>query len=419
MKSLVLNGLVCLSLLMAALACVDPEDLLLRGRLNVVVVDGTITNLAEPQLIRLNRSGADLLTGLPSSTPLTNARVEVVVDSGQVVVAPETEEGRYQLPSDFRGQIGHAYQLRFTLSDGTQYSSTQQVMPAVPSIQALRARFNPTSLPATQLRGYRAAHDLYLDTQDPAGQPNYYRWGWKLWEKQDWCRSCVNGQYSINNVLSLISGNGFQYFQTGDSLLEDCFYRPPFPGQPVLPPWVFDYPCRTQCWAIFESYTLAIFADTYSDGGMIAHRNVAQIPFYQNNPCLVEIRQASLTPSAYRFYKILDDQTQNNGGVADTPPSVSVGNVRNIINRSEVVVGVFTASGVATKPYWLDRKDTEGIPPGLFQALNDREPVLEPTPPRENPPITILTTIANKPPYTAICRSTDSQTPFKPVGWRE
>ncbi|SFE96120.1 hypothetical protein [Spirosoma endophyticum] len=49
--------------------CVDPADLMLRGRLDVVVIDGTITSLAEPQVIQLNRSIADPLTGLPGWLP--------------------------------------------------------------------------------------------------------------------------------------------------------------------------------------------------------------------------------------------------------------------------------------------------------------------------------------------------------------
>ncbi len=401
-------------LLSGITACVDPYESNLHLALNVLVVDGTVTNLAEPQLIRLNRSL--VISGLPGVLPVTKARVEVVVDSGEVVSAHETEDGTYQLPSDFKGQIGHAYQLRLTLSDGTQYASTQQVMPAVPPITAVRPQFNPNSLLASQFGGYTAAHDFYLNTQDPGGQTNYYRWDWRQWEKQDWCRTCIEGVYSINNVIANRYPNGLLYFTPGDSLLEDCYYPPPLP---VHPGWFYDYLCRTQCWAIFNSHSINVFSDAYSNGGAITDRKVAQIPFYQHNPCLVEIRQAALTPSAYRFFKLLQDQTQNNGGVADTPPSASVGNVRNIANNREPVVGVFTASAVATLRYWLDRKDTEGVPPGLFAALNGREPQPEPSRPGV-PIVEIMTNIpALRQPYTAICVPSTGQTPLKPLGWRD
>ncbi|WP_310589129.1 DUF4249 domain-containing protein [Fibrella forsythiae] len=400
--------------------CVDPADLLLRGTLNVVVIDGTITNLVEPHVILLNRSTADPLTGLPGSVPITKAVVEVIVDSAKVVLAHETLDGHYHLPSDFAGEIGHAYQLRVTLAGGARYVSTQQTMPSVPPIARVRAQFNPTSLPQNQRINnfYAAAHEVYIDTQDPRSQANFYRWDWKLWEQQEWCRTCVQGQYSINKVLTLISGNGLEYYQTGDSLFEDCFYPRPSSMQPSLPFFVYDYKCRTQCWAILHSHELNVFADTYSNGGLISARRVAQIPFYQRAPCLVEIRQSGLTPTAYRFYKQFQDQTQTNGGVADSPPSVVVGNIKNVADPQESVVGFFTASAVSTNRYWLDRKDSQGIPPGLFMALNDREPTPEPSFPAA-PAIYIITTRADKPPYTAVCSPTDSRTPFKPDGWRD
>lgn len=404
--------------LLALNGCVDPVDQSLFVTLDVVVVDGTITNLAEPQLIKLNRSVADRINGLPGSVPITKAAVEVVVDSTQVIQAHETDDGSYVLPADFRGQIGHAYQLRVTLPNGHRYVSSQQIMPDVPPISSVKAQFNPTSLPASQVDGYTGAHDLYVTTQDPISQVNFYRWDWQLWEKQEWCRTCVQGQYSVNNVKTLFSGNGLQYYQTGDSLFEDCFYPPPSPTQPTLPYFVYDYSCRTQCWALLYSHQLNLFADSYSNGGLITGRKVAQIPFYQHAPCLVEVRQSSLTPSAYRFYKQFQEQTQNNGGVADAPPSATVGNVYNIANRQEKVVGYFTASAVSTTRYWLDRKDTQGTPPGLFVALNGREPIPEPSFPTL-PVITIITTSSAKPPYTAVCSPTNDRTPFKPVGWQD
>ncbi|GAB3752639.1 hypothetical protein GCM10028817_17460 [Spirosoma pomorum] len=399
--------------LLVLAGCVDPIDQTLPGNLNVIAVDGTISNLDETQFILLSKSESDPISGRPASFPLTKARVEVVVDSSQVIAATETTDGRYQLPSDFKGQIGHAYQLRFTLTNGTRYVSDQQVMPKVPPIERVRAQFNPTSLAPIEVGGFLAAHDIYLDAQDPSDQTNFYRWTWRLWEKQDWCRTCNNGVYSINNVRLLTSANGLRYFALGDSLLEDCFTQPA--SIPIVRPWTYDYNCRSTCWAIIPSYKLNVFSDTYTNGGPILAKRVAQIPFYQTNPCLVEIRQAGLTASAYEFYKQLQDQTENTGGIVDTPPTASVGNVKNVNNDREIIFGVFTASAIATTRYWIDRKDSQGIPPGLFRGLNGREFIAEPTFPAR-PAIVIQG--ANQP-YTAVCSSNEARTPFKPAGWRD
>ncbi len=395
--------------------CVDAIKQDFRGTVDVVVVDGTITDLVEPQVIYLNRSMSDPATGRPGFLPIANAKVEIVIDSSLVLKAFETETGAYRLPADFRGQVGRSYQLRFTLSDGTRYQSSPEVMPAVPPIGRVTAEFNPKSVSPLLVGGRTAGHDFFLDTQDPADQANYYRWDWKLWEKREWCHTCSQGFYSVNRVTV----TKLNTYVAGTELYEDCFYPPKVDnsgyGQAYF---VIDYKCRTQCWAILSSSELNTFADTYTNGGSITHRKVAQIPFYQRNPALVEIRQLGLTPAAYRFFKNLQEQTQNNGGVADSPPTASIGNVKSMTNSKEIVVGYFTASSVAKVRYWLDRADAIGTPPGLFVALMGREPIPEGIEGSSASPIIDNVTNIGRP-YTAVCVEKDNQTARKPEGWRQ
>lgn len=357
--------------------CIDPIRIDFPGAIDIVVVEGTLTDLAEPQLIRLSRSQSDPVTGRPGYLTLSEAKVQVVVDSSEVVEAQQTDAGTYRLPADFRAKVGHAYQLRFTLSDGTRYQSSQQIMPAVPPIGNVTAEFNPKSVSPLLVQGRTSGHDLFLDTQDPADQVNFYRWDWRVWEKREWCRTCEQGAYSIYNVLTKETEFGAIYYETGDTIFESCFYPPKLIKGGSLPYWVYHYKCRTQCWAILWSSELNLFADNYTNGAAISHRKVAQIPFYQRAPALVEIRQLGLTPAAYRFFRDLQDQTPNNGGVADSPPTASVGNVKNLAKPQEITVGFFTVSSVATTRYWLDRSDAIGVPLGLFLGLVGRDPLPE------------------------------------------
>ena len=402
---------ICVLLLLLLTSCVDSFDQTLRQNVNIVVVDGTITNLAEPQVVRLNRSKSDSLTGRFGTLPITKALVEVIVDSGQVVTLRETSAGRYQAPDGFRGQIGHSYQLRFTLIDGFRYQSNAEVMPAVPPITKVSETFNPTSLPAQRYDGvfnpFRGANELSIDWQDPANQHNYYRWDWKLWEKQDWCHTCNKGFYYINNP----------YNPADKTKYEDCTpstqFNSSFDGY-----FVNDYTCRTACWEIIRNFDLNIFDDQFSNGGLIQGRKVAQIPYYQDKGCLVEIRQSSSTAAAYRFNKLAQEQTQNNGGIADTPPTALVGNVHNVANRRERIVGYFTASAVAPLRYWLDRKQNTGRFPGLFVALNGRLPSPEgiDKDPNDGKP---KPQELSRPLPTAVCVDSDTRTPNRPQGWQD
>ncbi|GAB3017408.1 DUF4249 domain-containing protein [Spirosoma pulveris] len=419
---------------MALTACVDPLELTLSESVDILVVDGTITNLPEPQLIRLNRSKSDPLTGRFGTMPITKANVEVLFDSTQRIPCHETVDGTYQLPADFKGQVGHAYQLQFTLSDGTSYVSTPQIMQPVPSISRVNARFNSASLPVeVQLPGgYRGGHDVFIDWQDPANQHNYYRWEWKLYEKQNWCRSCQQGVYAVNDIPAHAYKDKL-FYMSGNEPFENCFVPINYSeaAQPPIPNglFVYDYPCRTQCWEIIYSSALNVFDDQYSNGGQITGRNVAQIPYYDSTAALVEIRQLSLPQTAYSFFSKFQNQTQNVNGLADSPPSAVAGNIRNTANRRESVVGYFTASAVSSVRYWLDRKDVVGLPYGqtdptgksilpgseLFYSLNQRQPIPEPLYPYPN-----IRIWGGPPrPVTAICVPSDSRTPYKPDGWKE
>ncbi|GAB3698625.1 hypothetical protein GCM10027592_23850 [Spirosoma flavus] len=424
-------------LAMQLISCVDPEEGITRGTVDVLVVDGIINNVAEPQIIRLNRSKSDPFSGRTSFTPISKATVDVVVDSADVIPCHETVDGTYQLPSDFKGQAGHAYQLRFTLADGTRYVSDQQILPAypVPSIDKVTARFSRTSLFPPLDGSFAAAHDLFIELRDPAEAHNYYRWDWKLWEKQEWCRTCQQGVYSIYGIRdSLVRSNSSQgnyYIYTADNStsLEDCYHEltpPPYSNRFPLPDYAYDYMCRTQCWEILYGPDSQVYDDLYTNGGLITGLKVAQIPFYTYNSCLIEIRQSSLTADAYRYFKAFQDQAQRTGGLADTPPSALAGNVKNIADRKEVVIGFFTAAVLTPFRYWLDRKDAFGVsfggsgPAGykaeLFYALNRRQPIAEPILPAV--PQMVIRNSPNRPP-TALCLPNNNRTPRKPEGWRD
>ncbi|WP_332369271.1 DUF4249 family protein [Spirosoma telluris] len=163
---------------------------------------------------------------------------------------------------------------------------------------------------------YTSGHDVFIELEDPADQRNYYRWDWIDYEPQHWCRSCYQGFYSIFNPIEV----SHDRYISGPDLYEDCY----FPHTVYTTDFVynrnFDYVCRTQCWEMLHSYNVALFDDQYTNGGFIPNFKVAAIPFYQHGPCLVHVRQSSLTPDAYRYFKLFQDQTQNTGGLADTPP---------------------------------------------------------------------------------------------------
>ncbi|RZK61877.1 MAG: DUF4249 family protein, partial [Pedobacter sp.] len=213
------------------------------------------------------------------------------------------------------------------------------------------------------------------------------------------------------------------YNDTDTTPYEQCFASNPFTTSTSGSYYVNDYQCRSQCWEIIPNRDIDVFDDQFSNGGFNSGRRIAQIPFYDASGALVEIRQGSLSLKAYTFFRLLAEQTQNTGGLADTPPSALRGNVYNVSTRKEAVFGYFTVSAVSMIRYWLDRKDARGKPPGLFAALNGRLPSpegeIDPNTNQRKPVYSGSGLLNSSRVPTAVCVSSDSRTPIKPTGWRD
>jgi hypothetical protein len=72
---------------------------------------------------------------------------------------------------------------------------------------------------------------------------------------------------------------------------------------------------------------------------------------------LVNLEQISVSLEVYKFYQLVRQLTQGTGGLADTPPSAIVGNIQNVSNPDEKVVGYFGVANVQKYSFWIDRSD--------------------------------------------------------------
>ena len=373
--------------------CVSSYDPTLVLGENLVVVNGIITDQVSPQVITLSRARSNADSSLTS--PIHNATVEILVDGGTSIALSEiqTQFGSYQLPDVFRGRVGSTYQLRFRTTDGVTYESSVETMIPVAPIQRVYDQphgqaiaLGDTVLPAS---------DIYVDYQDPPGAANFYLWRWRNYETQDWCATCRQGRYVVTDVGPVGSGPLNVLGCVLDTTIRSYVS--------------YDYPCRSLCWDIFYNTTTDIFSDVYTNGRLQVGHRVATIPAYQNKAGLIVVEQLSLSANAYRYYKLFAEQTQNTGTLADSPPAPIVGNVKNLANALENVVGYFSAASVSVRSLKFTRQNltlTKSF--GLFRLENNRYPSREVD--RVNPIFGSL-----RP--SALCISSQTRTDQLPPGW--
>ncbi|MCE7066358.1 DUF4249 domain-containing protein [Dyadobacter sp. CY326] len=383
-------------------ACVEPYSVNFESAKEYVVVDGVVTDLDGPQFITLSKTNPEatnesseftqtIWTKGLSTLPLEKAKAKIVVNGTQVLDLTEVEPGIYQLPANFKGRVGDAYELDFLTENGKHYKSSAEVMPPVSAVKRAYDVFNPKGIPKlSEYYGeFTPSNDIYLDFDDPAGEKNFYRWQWTLWELQKTCTTCNQGKYYLFDAENGVDG--------------DCFKDLTLKYNDI-----YDYTCEDLCWDIFYSKDITIFSDIYTNGQGQKDKLVAQIPLLQSNPCLVSLQQNSLTPNAYRFLKLIQDQANNSGTLADTPPAPIQGNVMNQNDKNELIIGFFTASSVAEYRTMLWRKNIKNaaVLNQLFKTIHNRDPILEER-------------SAGRPYIPlAICKKSRSRTPFLPKDWK-
>lgn len=130
------------------------------------------------------------------------------------------------------------------------------------------------------------------------------------------------------------------------------------------------------------------------------------MPYYlENRGALVEIHQLSITPTIFRYFDLIKKQSETTGTLTDVAPAPPVGNIRNINNAEEPVIGYFAAAGISKITLWIDRNVTGAKSTTM---LGGRQPILD-----SGDPFTRLPKF-----YRVPCISSRNRTPIQPVGWR-
>ncbi len=352
-------------------ACVEELEIERPKQADFLVVDGILNyhERADSSDLAVQLSLSSTLYAKP--IPLKGAEMELLLDNRETVPFREGEEGYYYLTRKDIFSVGRSYQLRFCV-DGNDYLSTPEILPDTAALSQVYGVLNPNG-------EAEDAYEIFIDMQDDPGKKNFYRWLITQWEKQEYCQFCYR--------------EGRNPEQCGEDLYGA-------PGVRITR----DNFCATACYDILRFSPNNALSDLYIDGRQLLRKSVGFVPFNFNRPCLIEVKQSSLTSSYFAFLEVLRSQAESTGGLADTPAALLTGNVSNQKNPQEKVVGYFSVTNNSVRRYWLTRAD--GLQKGWKPLANLNPPV---DPPIPTPPLW----------QPVPCKPGRNRTPFKPWGWIE
>ncbi|NCD70047.1 DUF4249 domain-containing protein [Mucilaginibacter agri] len=273
-----------------------------------LVVEGLINSSADSTIITLSRTVK--LTDSTILKPELHAILSVESDGGSTFNLTELPKGRYY-------SVGHIlpltnkYRLRIKTADSKTYLSDYVEVKQSPAIDSLSWKAQPAAL------------QVYASTHDPKNSTTYYRYDYvDTWQFQTAYQSLykvVNGAIVLRDIVN-----------------DDVF----------------------TCWqsSVSSRVTLASSAKLKQD--VIYEAPVITVPFDSEKLSLdysILVKQYALTKEAFAFWTNMQKNTEQLGSIFDAQPTQLQGNIHNINDATEIVVGYLSVGTVTQQRIFIKK----------------------------------------------------------------
>ncbi|MDN5203427.1 DUF4249 domain-containing protein [Fulvivirgaceae bacterium BMA10] len=324
--------------------CVDPIEFDTSSEPARLVVEGFISDLSAAERSDPYAIESYFKVKLSISSPVSNQRdevvsgatVKIVDDSGGEIILQEfSESGEYYIiDQHFKAQESREYKLQIITNDGKTYESLPERVHKAKS----------QDWPYYEL-------DEKLIIQDIGGkkEPNLIK--------------------GINVFTNL----------PDNETTETAYYR-----WDIIPTWVYIAPLPSDnsplktCWVTNDYYfkDIVLHEDNLGKGNY--PKQLFFLPVTGNDKLKhdfsVLIRQFSLSEKAYDFWESLKKQRESVGSIFDPPPFTIKGNIINVNDPDDRVLGYFSVASESEKrwfvnihelPYTLEESNPCDPPPGV------------------------------------------------------
>ena len=302
------TGALLLFLAIVSTSCIEEFRPALKDFDNLLVVDGHITDKPGPYTIKLSIS-ANL--DITKYTPLSGATVIIEEENGEAETLTETESGVYQTSANgIQGKVGRKYRLRIATPDGKAYESGFEEIKEPTDIASVRAEFDTRYFDEEEdpIPGYQ----FFVSTGPSPYEKDYYLW-------------LMEGtfKYRADLDITYIYEGRFIPFENADSL--------------------------KTCWL---TYSVEEVVTASTANRTERQLNNVLLHFLRGDDKKLSIRysllakQYSISKEAYLYWSDIEDQSSQDGSLYTSQPFQIRGNIRNLQDPDEPVLGYFFAAGV-------------------------------------------------------------------------
>lgn len=300
------------AILIALYGCLEPIEPETVGFDDLLVVEGLITDRPVKQKVTLSRTiplgGEDTIRRMEE-----DATVWIVDQSGNTIDFFEEEQGIYMTRDAYAGEIGGTFQLFIQTINGNNYESEVVSMLPTPPVDSIYAEFEPSPTSGNARGGF---FNFFIDARNNPQQNQYYRWTW-------------------NSTFELTVPNPSRWLWIGGN---DVIIREVGSENDDLQVEL--------CWNT-EYGTSVILQEL-----LIPSAGVIKLPilsFHSDSRRMrigysLEVKQYALSRASFEYWNAIAESTQEQGSLFDTQVGTITGNIRNVNDDREIVLGIFEAS---------------------------------------------------------------------------
>jgi len=307
--------------------CIDPFTPTIDETQELLVIEGQLTGSEGYQYITISRSSP---YNDPHFMPELGCYVEVVDDQGNIFQFNETymKLGEYTHWMSQESLVpGRMYKVHVVTWDGNEYESDYDMLTAdCPPIDTVyyEIQTRETDDPDLPMNGIQ----LYVDVDSGDEVDRKFRW-------------------ELTETWEYYAAYPIQYYFDGDiHFMSDPmqFYR---------------------CWSTKRISTIFIANTEHSTTNKIKKFPLNYVSDRSNRLKIkysLLIRQYSMSDDAYNYWLMLKKQSQETGGLYETQPPQVTGNVYNVNDPEERVLGYFNVSSVTEKRIFVDEQFAFSFP---------------------------------------------------------
>lgn len=303
----------------------NPESI--AGVSSALIVEGVLNSSGETNIYLSRTLDLDDKVAI---RPELKATVRVLSESNTAISLAEQGSGRYSV-AQLNLNTAQKYRLNIKTADGKEYMSEPLVVKPTPAIDSVN-----------WVRGANGV-DIFVNTHDAKNKTRYYQWEYE----EDWELRSIG--YSRFKLIPGTIPRGPQWQLVSRDAQEL--------------PLMFTCYKKQRSTNILISSTAKLSSDVVSNFPLVAIQNGSDRLSVRYS---LLVKQYAIDFQNFEYLSMMKRNSEQLGSLFDAQPTELIGNIRNVSDPGEVVIGYIGIASVLQKRIFIERADVLGWPFTLF-----------------------------------------------------